>query len=95
MSVIRNPYFWLPCILFWANQYLERIEGFYLPFLHSYLDDLLAIPVVLGITLQVFRVDISWKKPDGFYKNPGNHRRSVFRVFIRRIIAGMVPYLCS
>ena len=27
----------------------------FLPFLHSYLDDILAIPVVLGITLQAFR----------------------------------------
>tara|TARA_R110002050_G_scaffold24128_1_gene64461 strand:+ start:1664 stop:2041 length:378 start_codon:yes stop_codon:yes gene_type:complete len=55
MSIIRNPYFWTPCILFWANQYLEKIQGLFLPFLHSYLDDLLAIPVVLGITLQIFR----------------------------------------
>lgn len=68
MSVIRNPYFWLPCILFWANQYLERIEGLFLPFLHSYLDDLLAMPVVLGITLQIFRWIYPGKNPMIFTK---------------------------
>lgn len=55
MSVLKNPFFWIPCLLFWANQYLEKIQEVFLPFLHSYLDDLLAIPVVLGITLQIFR----------------------------------------
>ncbi len=55
MSVIKNPYFILPCLVFWINQYLERIEKIFLPYIHSYLDDLLAMPVILGITLQVYR----------------------------------------
>jgi hypothetical protein len=55
MTVFKNPYFFFPCIIFWANQYLERIQHLFIPFVHAYLDDLLAIPVVLGITLQVFR----------------------------------------
>lgn len=64
MSVIRNPYFIVCCLLFWANQFLERILGIFIPFVHEYLDDLLAMPVVLGISLQVFR----WISPlkDGF-----------------------------
>jgi hypothetical protein len=69
MTVFRNPYFWLPCILFWANQYLEKVESIFLPFLHSYLDDLLAIPVVLGITLQVFRWIHQEKNSMVFTKN--------------------------
>ncbi|MEX0884237.1 MAG: magnesium citrate secondary transporter [Cyclobacteriaceae bacterium] len=59
MSVFKNPFFILPGILFWCNQYLERINGLFIPFIHSYWDDLLAIPVILGITLQVFR----WIQP--------------------------------
>lgn len=55
MRVLQNPYFLTACLLFWANQYLEKIEGIYLPFVHAYLDDILAMPVVLGITLQVFQ----------------------------------------
>ncbi len=55
MPVLKNPFFLLPCILFWLNQYMERIQGLFIPYVHSYFDDLLALPVVLGITLQVFR----------------------------------------
>lgn len=55
MRVFKNPYFFFPCIVFWINQYLEKIQDIYIPFIHAYLDDLIAIPVVLGITLQVFR----------------------------------------
>jgi len=55
MTVFRNPYFIVCCLLFWTNQFLERILGIFIPFVHEYLDDLLAMPVVLGISLQVFR----------------------------------------
>jgi hypothetical protein len=55
MSVLRNPLFIFSCVLFWINQYLERVQGLYIPYVHAYLDDLLAMPVVLGITLQAFR----------------------------------------
>jgi len=68
MSVLKNPYFLLPALLFWVNQYLERVEEIFIPFLHSYFDDLLAMPVVLGITLQVYR----WIHPmkNGFVFTP-------------------------
>jgi hypothetical protein len=55
MSVFKNPFFIVSCILFWANQYLEKVEGIFIPYIHEYLDDLLAMPVVLGLTLQIFR----------------------------------------
>ncbi|MFC3414859.1 magnesium citrate secondary transporter [Algoriphagus hitonicola] len=34
---------------------MEKVFGIYTPFIHAYLDDLLAMPVILGITLQIFR----------------------------------------
>ncbi|MFC4870360.1 magnesium citrate secondary transporter [Negadavirga shengliensis] len=55
MSVIKNPFFLLPCLLFWINQYFEKTQGTFIPIVHSYLDDLLAMPVILGITLQIYR----------------------------------------
>jgi hypothetical protein len=55
MSVLKNPVFFISCILFWFNQILERGFEVYIPYIHSYLDDLLAMPVILGITLQVYR----------------------------------------
>jgi hypothetical protein len=55
MRVLKNPLFLIACILFWANQYLEKVQGIFIPFVHAYMDDLLAMPVVLGITLQAFQ----------------------------------------
>lgn len=55
MTVLKNPHFLLPALLFWVNQYLEKSLKTFIPFIHSYLDDLLAMPVILGITLQAFR----------------------------------------
>lgn len=59
MAVFKNPFFFVPCIIFWTNQYLEKSHQVFIPFVHAYLDDLMAMPVVLGITLQVFR----WMHP--------------------------------
>jgi hypothetical protein len=62
MTVFKNPHFLLPALLFWINQYLEKIQNIFLPYIHSYLDDLLAMPVILGITLQAFRLIYRNKK---------------------------------
>ena len=56
MGVVRNPYFFLPGLLFAFNQVLEKHFGVFIPYIHSYLDDILAMPVILGITLQVYRL---------------------------------------
>ncbi|SIS53909.1 magnesium citrate secondary transporter [Belliella pelovolcani] len=55
MSVISNPFFLFCCLLFWVNQAIERLWGIFIPWIHAYLDDLLAMPVIFGITLQIFR----------------------------------------
>ncbi|WP_375584470.1 magnesium citrate secondary transporter [Cyclobacterium xiamenense] len=55
MPVYSNIWFLLPVVLFWVNQYLERVQEVRLPLVHSYLDDLLAMPVILGLTLQLYR----------------------------------------
>lgn len=55
MSVFKNPYFFIPVLLFGLNQILEKSLGIFIPWVHEYLDDLLAIPVILGITLQIYR----------------------------------------
>lgn len=55
MSVLKNPFFWIPALLFTLNQLIERILNIHIPYIHAYLDDLLAMPVILGITLQVYR----------------------------------------
>lgn len=55
MTVFKNPFFFILVLIFVVNQVLERYFKLFIPFAHSYLDDLLAIPVILGITLQIYR----------------------------------------
>jgi hypothetical protein len=55
MPIYLNPYFLTAILLFWVNQFVEKVLNLYLPWVHAYLDDLLAMPVVLGITLQIYR----------------------------------------
>ncbi|WP_111669638.1 magnesium citrate secondary transporter [Algoriphagus litoralis] len=55
MKVFKNPYFIVPVLLFSVNQILERFFKLFIPWVHSYLDDLLAIPLILGITLQIYQ----------------------------------------
>lgn len=78
MFVLKNPFFVAACLLFWVNQYLEKIQGIYLPFVHAYLDDILAMPVVLGITLQVFQ----WIHP----------KKSAFRFTPVQVIVGWLYF---
>ncbi len=55
MRIFKNPIFITCCLIFWINQAVEywSFESFL--FLYSYLDDLLAMPVILGLTLQIFQ----------------------------------------
>ncbi|WP_297334807.1 magnesium citrate secondary transporter [Algoriphagus sp.] len=59
MTVLKNPFFFFPVLLFGLNQLLEKAFQIFIPIIHAYLDDLLAMPVILGITLQLFR----WMHP--------------------------------
>lgn len=54
MRTLRHPVFLLCLLLFCANQALEQ-SGIYLEPLLSYLDDLLAMPVVLTLILAAER----------------------------------------
>lgn len=50
-----SHFFYLCLLLFLSNQLIEKM-GIKIPFLYSYLDDLVAIPCTLGITLAIQRV---------------------------------------
>ncbi|MCE7057491.1 magnesium citrate secondary transporter [Algoriphagus sp. AGSA1] len=55
ITVAKNPIFIFASVAFWANQYLEKSLGIFVPIYHAYGDDLMAMPVVFGICLQVMR----------------------------------------
>ncbi|MDR7128434.1 hypothetical protein J2X69_000766 [Algoriphagus sp. 4150] len=61
ISVFKNPVFIFASVAFWVNQYLEKSLGIFVPVYHAYGDDLMAMPVVFGICLQVMR----WWHPAG------------------------------
>lgn len=59
MEIFKNPFFIFPCLVFWINQFVEKSLGVFIPVYHSYGDDLMAMPVVFGLCLQVMR----WMHP--------------------------------
>jgi hypothetical protein len=59
--MFKNPIFIFAIVAFWVNQYLEKSLGIVVPVYHSYGDDLMAMPVVFGIGLQLMR----WWHPLG------------------------------
>ncbi|MFL5729784.1 MAG: magnesium citrate secondary transporter [Cytophagaceae bacterium] len=54
MRNLKDPYFLFFCFLFAANKVVE-LNGIFIPFIHSYMDDLICLPVLSTITLFVFR----------------------------------------
>jgi hypothetical protein len=52
---LLHPVFIAAVVLAAANQFLE-LAGIYLPFVHSYLDDLLCFPIILGTGLANYRL---------------------------------------
>ncbi len=59
-STILHPVFLLAVTLAAANQLLEKSFDIFLPFIHSYLDDMLCFPIVLTVGLSAYR--IMWPK---------------------------------
>jgi hypothetical protein len=55
-STLLHPLFILAVLLAATNQWLEKSLGLYIPFVHSYLDDILCFPIVLTTGLSVYRL---------------------------------------
>ena len=57
MKTLLNPFFLGSFILASINQLVEY-AGVFIPFVHSYLDDLLCFPIVLTFGLAAYRIFI-------------------------------------
>jgi hypothetical protein len=68
MSIVKNSFFLIPVLLFLINQLLEKAFKIFIPLVHAYFDDLLALPVILGITLQLYRLMHPKKEAFSFTK---------------------------
>ncbi len=54
-KTLSNPVFLLAVVLATVNQILEKGFGIFIPLIHSYLDDLLCLPIVLTLGLAAYR----------------------------------------
>lgn len=57
-----STYFWSCLLLFTTNQLLEK-AGVFIPFVHSYLDDILTPGIVLGFAL-AFQQQLTYRNKD-------------------------------
>ncbi|MHA7129576.1 magnesium citrate secondary transporter [Algoriphagus namhaensis] len=55
MEIFKSPFFIIAAGLFWVNFILQRAFEIHIPIYHAYGDDLIAMPIILGICLQVLR----------------------------------------
>jgi hypothetical protein len=73
ISILRSYRFIFLCTAaFLFNYLLEKAAHVHIPWVHAYMDDLLVIPVILGITLWAERM---------IYRNPRYTHSSVHIVF--------------
>ncbi len=56
---LKTPLVWISIVLFIINQLLERVWKIFIPYIHAYLDDLLCMPIILGLSTQI----IQWIHP--------------------------------
>lgn len=54
--ILKNKLFIFSIVLFVLNQLLEKQFEIYVPLLHTYLDDLLCMPVVLTLSLYILQL---------------------------------------
>jgi hypothetical protein len=59
MKMLSNPVFLVCLFLAIFNQILEKGHGIFIPYVHSYLDDLVCFPIVLTLGLAAYR----WNNP--------------------------------
>lgn len=78
IDLFKHPIFIFASLAFWVNQYLEKSLGIFVPIYHAYGDDLMAMPVVFGICLQVMR----WCHPMG----------SQLTFSVKQVIIGLVYF---
>lgn len=62
MRILQNPVFLLAAVLFWITYIAEYLKVFTFPVVHNYLDDVLAMPVILTLAVAIQR---QW-----VYRNP-------------------------
>jgi hypothetical protein len=63
---VKHPIFIFCCILFIAHQIIQKGFGIHIPWVHSYLDDLLVMPIILTLILIERRKLFGWGEAFSF-----------------------------
>jgi hypothetical protein len=89
LKILKHPLVYLSIILFLIHQIIERGGGFSIPIFHAYLDDLLCMPIILGLSTQI----IQWIHPvkELYYLN--KTAITIVVVFYSIIFEGILPFL--
>ena len=91
MRILRNLVFIGAALLFWTTYMLEYFRIYTFPFVHAYLDDILALPVILTLVVAVQR---QW-----IYRNP-RYVLSKFQIifallYVTVLFEGILPALSA
>lgn len=81
MDVLKSPVFIISCLLFVLHQFLQKGLGISMPFIDEYLDNLLAMPIILTLLLVERRV---------LFKRGKNYRLPVLDVVIATFYISLI-----
>lgn len=62
MDLFKSPVFIICCVLFFVHQVLQIIFNYHIPVVDSFLDSLLAMPIILTLLLFERRHIFRWKE---------------------------------
>lgn len=65
MDILKSPLFIICCVLFIIHQVSQVIFNYHIPLVDSFLDNLLAMPIILTLLLFERRYIFRWK---GYYR---------------------------
>ncbi|RYD71058.1 MAG: magnesium citrate secondary transporter [Sphingobacteriales bacterium] len=81
MKILLKPLFLAFLLLFLLDQTLEK-NGIFLPFIHSYLDDICFVPVLLSLASAIMSIVLFGKNASKF-----SYRLSLFQIISAVIYA--------
>lgn len=89
LHTLQEPIVWLSIVLFAINQMVERVWKIFIPYVHAYLDDLLCMPIILGLCTQI----IQWIHPAKQYYHLSRNHIIISILFFSIVIELIYPFV--
>ena len=81
MRILKSPVFIVCCILFVLHQFMQKVMGVSIPIVDSYLDTLLAMPIILTLLVAERRV---------LFRRGENYRLTIPDVIVATLFVAFV-----